>query len=486
MRPQSASLAALLLLVATPFAGAVELESCTLYGASGTTRVEAECATLDRPLDPTGQDDTTIELRIAVVRSLAPDPARDALTLVNGGPGGSSIELYADLAPLLTGVLRERDIVIVDQRGTGSSTPLRCAELDAAQTTEDDPAFVRQAAERCLEQLPADPRYFTTSVAVADLDAVRDALGYDQWTLYGVSYGTRVVQHYARQHPQQTRALIIDGVVPMPDALGPNVAINAQHTLEAIFGRCRADQDCAAAFPELEADFARLGTELKRQARTIQLAHPVTGKAETLELTYGHLAVALRLGSYAPESASLIPLQIHQAANVGNFTPVAAQALRVIDQLTSTMAYGMHNAVVCTEDVPYFDFDPVAMREQLAATYLGPEQVDALQAICAVWPAGVIDPGFKAPLESAVPTLLLSGEFDPITPPANAEAVLPGLSNARHLVAPGQGHGVIARGCVPRLLREFIEAADPAALDAECLERLTPDPFFVDLMGPPR
>ena len=466
-------------------AASLTLEPCTLYGSSGATRVEAECADFDRPLDPTKPGGEQLTLRVAVVKSLAPNPMTDAFTLINGGPGGSSIALYADLAPLLTGLLRERDILVVDQRGTGASSPLVCPELDET-TAEPDLEQIRQATTKCLAALPVDPKPFTTSVAVEDLDAAREALGYEQLTVYGVSYGTRVAQHYARRFPERTRALIIDGVVPLQASLGPDIALNGQATLDALFDRCTADEACKTAFPALRDEFQTLSTRLKDAPLPLTIPHPITGAPETLDLGYGHLAVAIRLGAYAPETASLIPLQIHAAASDDNFVPIASQALTVMTQLDQSLNYGMHNSVVCTEDVPFYDFDVAAMREQLAGTYLGYDQVEALQEICRQWPSGPLDADFKEPLTTAIPTLLLSGEFDPITPPANAERVLPGLSKARHLIAPGQGHGVIGRGCVPSLLREFVETADPDALDAECLERLAPDPFFIDLMGPAR
>ncbi|MEM6708714.1 MAG: alpha/beta hydrolase [Pseudomonadota bacterium] len=458
---------------------------CTLYGGGGANRIDADCVSVTRPLDPERPDGEQLELTVAILKSLAPQPAQDAFTLINGGPGGSSIELLVDLAPLLTGILRERDIVVVDQRGTGLSHPLHCDILDSVET-EPDAEATRAAAEDCIANLDVDPRFFTTSLAVDDLDAVRATLGYDALTVYGVSYGTRVAQHYARKYAPHTRALIIDGVVPLPAALGPDIARNGQATLDSIFQRCEDDDACATAFPKLADDFQRLSEQLKRQPQPLTLPHPVTGVAESLSLSYGHLAVAIRLGAYAPETAALIPLQIDAAANKDNFLPVAAQALQVMDQLGTSISYGMHNAVVCAEDVPNYSFDPKALREELQDTFLGYEQVEALQVICEVWPKGPVDPGFHEPLRSAVPTLLLSGEFDPITPPANAEAVIPGLTDARHIVAPGQGHGVISRGCIPRLIREFTETADAATLDTTCVERMRADPFFVDLMGPPR
>jgi pimeloyl-ACP methyl ester carboxylesterase len=458
---------------------------CALSGNGGATRVAAECVTLEVPLDPSHPAGEQIKLRIARLQSLAPEPARDAFTVINGGPGGSSIDLFADFAPFLTPILRERDIVIVDQRGTGDSTQLTCPALEQ-EVTDYDPDTTAALAAACIPALPADPAFFTTSVAVRDLDYVRALLGYDQLTLYGVSYGTRVAQHYAKRHPAETRALIIDGVVPLSMALGPQISENAQDTLNAIFVRCAASESCREAFPALPELFAALGDDLRQNPPTLTLPHPTTGQQETLTLSYAHLAVAIRLLSYGPETAALIPLLISEAQNIGNYLPLASQALRITSQLSEALSYGMHNAVVCTEDVPSYRFDPAERAAGLANTYLGGDQLRSLVAICSRWPAGVIDPEFHEPLATDIPTLLLSGEFDPITPPANAEQTLKTLSNARHLIAPGQGHGVVMRGCLPGLLAKFVESRDPGALDASCVDRLGPEPFFIDLMGPGR
>lgn len=440
---------------------------------------------LQVPLNHADPNAGSIELHVARIRSLAPSPAEDAFTVINGGPGGSSLTLYADLAPAFAAVLRERDIIVVDQRGTGRSTPLACPELEDSPTVSD-PALIAQFAAKCVAGLTEDPRFFTTSVAVRDLEWVRQRLGYEQLTLYGVSYGTRVAQHYARRYADQARALIIDGVLPASAALGPQIAIKAQQTLDSILARCAADAACNRALPALPEQLAQLRTELSTSPKLLNLPDPVTGTNTELAFDYSHLAIALRLLAYAPETASIIPLLIHEAASNRNYLPLAAQALRITNELSEALSYGMHNAVVCTEDVPYYDFDLEQMRARLADTYLGSEQMDALIAICSEWPAGVIDPNFKAPLTSAVPTLLLSGEFDPITPPDYAEQAQATLSNARHLTAPGQGHGVIMRGCVPSLVSRFVESLDSAALEAECVEQLGSEAFFVDLLGPAR
>jgi pimeloyl-ACP methyl ester carboxylesterase len=328
---------------------------------------------------------------------------------------------------------------------------------------------------------------YTTSIAVADLEALRIALGYEQFNLYGVSYGTRVALHYLRRYPTSTRSLVLDGVVPPGLSLGPNIALNAQAALDSIFARCNAQATCATAFPDLASEFSELKQQLEQDPPSLQLPHPVTGEPNNLTLDYGYLAMVVRLLSYAPETSALIPLTVHQAA-LGNFRGLAGQATSMLEQLSASLSYGMHNAVVCSEDAPHYPvLDTTLDAVALANTYIGAAQYDALKALCQIWPSGPTDIDFKDPVVSGVPVLVLSGEFDPITPPRYGEQVLQHLSNAQHLVAPGQGHGVVARGCIPRLVKEFVHTADstePKTLAQECIKDLAAMPFFVNSMGP--
>jgi pimeloyl-ACP methyl ester carboxylesterase len=458
----------------------IELRDCELKGSQGVSLVEARCGTLLQPEDPDEPDGPRIELTFAVVDSLSPEPKADAFTVINGGPGGSSLELYADSAGAFQGILRERDIVLVDQRGTGQSTPLDCPEL-ATLPGGLEPAAVRAATDACLASLKADPRFFTTSVAVRDLDAVREALGLEQLNVYGVSYGTRVAMHYARHYPERTRTLVLDGVVPPGLALGPNAAINAERTFRHMLTRCAGDPACNAAFPGLDARFDTVADRLRQAPLTLELPDPVSGEQRSIDLAYEHLAVTVRMLSYAPETVSLIPVIVNEAYANENYQPIASNALRIVSELANLLSAGMHNAVVCTEDVPFWgDVDWAA----LEATYLGADQVRALAATCERWPRGVYDEDLHAPLEVAVPTLILSGSEDPITPPGYGDEVARTLPKARHVIGPGQGHGIFNRGCVPRLISEFVADADPMALDTTCVDRLTAQPFFVDLMGP--
>ncbi len=458
-------------------------EPCEIRGSSGQSAVPAECGRLSVPENPDDPAGRRIELFVTRLRALAAQPAADAVTIVNGGPGASSVSLYADLAGAFAGLRRQRDIVVMDQRGTGRSAPLDCPTLEQA-TYQFNADAIAAATRGCLDHLDRDPRFYTTSVAVGDLESLRRALGYHAWDLYGVSYGTRVVQHYLQRFPGAVRTLIIDGVVPPGLALGPDIALNAQRALDAILARCAADAGCDKAFPHIEQRFHSLSQRLENEPVSLEVDDPLTGRKQPMELHYGELAMSLRLLSYATETAALIPLVIQEAAARQNYQPLAAQAMLIERSLVESISFGMHNSVVCTEDAPFYgDLGP--LWPKLEDTYLGADQVRALQTICGIWPRGVLDPSLRAPAPSDRPVLLLSGELDPITPPAYAERAARLYPNSRSLVAPGQGHGVVARGCVPRVIGDFVEAGKLDGLDASCMERLGSDAFFVSLLGPP-
>jgi pimeloyl-ACP methyl ester carboxylesterase len=466
-------------LVARP-AAALELNDCTLTGSRGLATIEARCGWFERPEDPANPDSDSIRLRVAVVPSLSRTSQPDALTVINGGPGASSLDLFADAAGLFTAILRDRDVLLIDQRGTGASQPLDCPDLESVDL-DFSAERVRASTRECLAALPGDPSFYTTSLAVQDLEALRRTLGYRQLNVYGISYGTRVAQHYTRRYPEAVRTLIIDGIAPPDVPLGPNAAINAQRVLDRLLARCSETADCAERFPTLADDLAALSERLREAAVELQIPHPVTGEAANLELNYAHLILALRMLSYTPETASLLPLIIDDAHSRNNFVPLASAALRVESELLGAIRIGMHNSVICAEDIPYVgevDLD------QLAATYIGTDQLSSLQTICEIWPRGPVDEDLHTPLTVDVPTLILSGEEDPITPPEYGAAVDRHLPNSLHLIGPGQGHGVLSRGCFPRLVSRFVDQGSLADLDTACVNQLTHLPFFLNLMGP--
>ncbi len=457
------------------------LEPCRIQGASGLTSAPAECAYFRVPENPGEPDGTTIELFVARVPALNPRFPGTAFTILAGGPGQAATELYADFEQVFHPINRHHDILLVDQRGTGRSNALNC-DYDDTEVLEFTPEYAAEAAIACLDGLEGDVRYYTTSVAIRDLDQVRAALGYEQLDLYGASYGTRVAQHYLKRYPGQVRSMIIDGVVPAQEVLGPDIAPDAQSALEDIFDRCKNNADCSEHFGGLPETFARLREVLRQQPVELAMPAPVSGELQTVRLDYTSFVGAVRLLSYAPTSASLLPLLLHEAGE-GNWGPLAAQAQMTALALVDALSEGMHNAVMCTEDSPYFALTGEE-RTALRATYLGEVLVDGMAAVCAQWPAGVIDEGFHEPVTGDTPVLLLSGSADPVTPPENAEMVAAGLPNSLHIVAQGHGHGVLTLGCVPRLMAEFVDAAAIGELDPACVHRQVPAPFFTRFSGP--
>jgi pimeloyl-ACP methyl ester carboxylesterase len=458
------------------------LKDCRIRAGEGFPGIKARCGTFERPENPADPASKMLELFVAVVPALNLEPAADPLVPIAGGPGQASSEFYAGTANAFEAVRRNRDIVLIDQRGTGQSAPMKCESdediIEGRLSREDTIA----QTETCLAALPHDPRYFTTSVAVEDLEALRAALGYEQFNLYGVSYGTRVAQHFLRRYPTSTRSVVLDGVVPPQIALGPAIATEAQNVLDTIFDRCAESEKCNERFPTIREDFARLRQGLDDSPVTVTMANPVTGQPDEVRFGNDELAGALRVLSYHPSTVALIPLLIDEAVN-GNYVPLAAQFLMIAGNMADSLSVGMHNAVFCTEDAPYFAGEEVT-RDALEATYIGPVQLDALEAICSAWPAGIIDDEFKVAVTTNIPVLLLSGEADPITPPSYADLAAVDFENAIHLTGRNQGHGQAPRGCVANIIGDFVETASIEGLDADCMERLHAMPFFLDFSGP--
>lgn len=461
--------------------GSLEFAPCTLAPPSRQVAVEAQCATLAVPENRDAPAGRRIDLAIAWIPAhgeAEPDP----VFMLAGGPGQAVRDAYPAVARAFDEVRKRRHVILVDQRGTGGSNPLRCRdrEGDAAvfeSETEQTPEALRAFAERCRDALAklADLRFYTTGEAIDDLEAVRGALGAERIDLVGISYGTRVAQQYAKRYPAHTRTVVLDGVVPDDLVLGAEHAPNLETALELHFARCREDAVCRERLgdPREHLD-ALLSIE---QAPLVGYRDPGTGEWREERYRRGHLVAVTRLFSYAPNAASLLPLILAEAA-AGRYAPLLAQARWLTAALGEEIHHGMQLSVMCTEDAEELVENPAD-----DATVLGNELIALAKAQCAVWPRGTRAKDFRIPLTGDLPVLLLSGELDPVTPPRYGERVLAGLANARHLVLTGQGHNVIGIGCMPKLLVQFIDTADPAALNASCLDSLRAPPPFVAFYG---
>ncbi|HVA56144.1 MAG TPA: alpha/beta hydrolase [Gammaproteobacteria bacterium] len=444
--------------------------------------MQARCTSLTVPEDRAHPGGKKIKLHIAVLRARAGKPASDPLFFIAGGPGQAATQAYLEEAPAFERIRQERDIILVDQRGTGQSNPLNCPSAPDSNKNPS-PAVIARQVQACLKQLPGDPRFYTTSVAVKDLDAVRQTLGYTQINLYGISYGTRVALEYLREFPRQVRSVVLDGVVPADWDVGMDISWDAQQALDRIFARCAQAPVCHKAFPDLPATFRGLQQTLERQPQKITLRDPLTGAPLTQTLDWNAAAGAVRFMSYASETAALLPLLIHQAGVAHDYVPLMANALFFTNQINGGIALGMNAAVLCTEDVPFYKHDAAA-EKKMADTYVGTTPVTELVESCKHWPRGVLPADFKTPVVSSKPVLLLSGKDDPITPPSNAAHAAQTLSNSLSIVVPGQGHGNAFRGCLPKLMAEFVQQASIKGLDTACVSNIRPFPFFVRFTGP--
>lgn len=463
-------------------AAELSLEDCQLDGPYGIQYTEARCGSLAVPENPAEPDGRRIELNVAVIPADSPTPKPSAVALLAGGPGQAATEAFPALPSAFSDLNRDRDILLVDQRGTGSSHPLDCPfEPEEMWDVDVSREAVEGLVRRCLENLEdTDPRFYTTPVAMDDLDRVREALGYEALDLVGVSYGTRAAQVYLRRHPERVRSMVLVGTVPMDEYLGLAHAENLDRALDALFAECVDTEACARAFGDPRVALDAVLSRVSETPVELSLPDPTTGKRTELTLGRDAAAGAVRLLAYTPEGQALLPLLLSDAHDSGELDRLAAQALMTSGELMEQLSRGMEMSVMCAEDVPFYPADWQPPEDSVLAGSL----VDYARWSCGVWPRGDVPAGYHQPVDEDVPVLLLSGEFDPVTPPAWGERVASGFPNARHFTVPDQGHALLGRGCVDELVARFVADADLEGLEPECLQDMGRVPFFVDFTGP--
>ena len=446
----------------------------------------AQCGKLDVLEDRSKPQGRKLSIAVTLLPANTLSPRPDPLFMLAGGPGQSS-DAIAPLAEQLSGVRRTRDIVLIDPRGAGRSSPLSCAALKSRDPFDEllDADTIAQAAQRCIKELQergdTDVAQYTTSAYVADIDQVRAALGYERVNLWGGSYGTRAAQEYVRRYPARVRSVVLDGVAPPDMKISLDVWPSRDAAIAGIIGACAEDPQCRQAYPDLNATLARIHARLE-PAQRVSVNDPRTGAPHKVALPFDVVVGALHGLVYAPELASLIPPLLGRA-EAGDFSPLAAAAMMLTGDLNRTMNLALHYAVTCAEDVPRLTPSDVQSIAKLRAPVLAERNLDA----CVGWPRPPVPADFFDPLTSDTPVLILSGGADPVTPPANGERVARTLSHSRHIVAAGYGHIVSPHACVPRLIARFIDDAGFATLPQSCLDYLATSkrpPLFASLLGP--
>jgi pimeloyl-ACP methyl ester carboxylesterase len=435
---------------------------------------EALCGKYEVFENRRAQSGRKIALNIMLLPALSEKPAPDPLFYLAGGPGGAATS-YAG-AWFMTRLRRTRDVVLVDQRGTGSSNPLQC---DLYGDPKDMRGYFtdyysEEALRACRAQLEksADLTLYTTTIAMDDLEELRTALGYERINLYGGSYGTTAALSYLRQHPKSVRAVAIFGVAPPDFKIPLPFAKGVQHAVDRLIEDCAADSVCHAAFPNLRAEFESVLAKLDKGPVDVTAMNVATKQPQQLKLSRPAFVDTIRTLLYFPPTISLLPLLIHKAA-LNDFGPIVSVAFQVINQIEGQIARGMQLSVICAEDVPFISEQEIASAS--AGTFYGDTRVRAYIKACAGWPKSTVAQSYATPVKSDAPVLLVSGEVDPVTPPWVAAAAARYLPNSRQVLIRNGSH--YSYECAENLVAEFIERGTTVGLDASCLEQIRRLPF---------
>lgn len=450
----------------------IRLEPCQVPNVPG----EARCGRLEVFENRATRQGRRIALKVVVLPATGPKRAPDPIFLLAGGPGQAASSLAGFAAGVFSQLRDTRDIVLVDQRGTGGSNPLACT--DAADPLEHLGDFYPlHVLDSCRQELAAraDLRLYTTPLAMDDVDDVRAALGYERINIYGTSYGTRAALVYLKQHRQRVRTLILKGVAPMSLVLPGSHAPDSQRALDLLFRDCAADAKCAAAFPQLRERFAELLARLGKEPVQAEVTHPLTKEKTDITITRDVAVVALPSALQSPGSAASVPLILDRVAS-GDFVPLVSLVVNVKRGLAAGVSIGLHLSVVCTEDTPLLSPDA---RRPAEGTFLGDQRIRQQTAACRDWPRGTLPKDYRAltPMHE-VPTLMISGELDPVTPPRWGDELARYLPNNRHVIVPAGSHSFGGMSpCVDGIIAEFVRTASVDAPDSSCVQQIRRPPF---------
>jgi pimeloyl-ACP methyl ester carboxylesterase len=445
------------------------------------TPVDAYCGTLKVFENRDTKQGRQIDLNIVVLPALSNDPKPDPFVFLAGGPGQGAAQMAKPLREVYRQILTDRDIVLVDQRGTGKSNPLNCIDQDdSLKALREAEATLLDKLKKCMTGYDADLRLYTTPIAMDDLDDVRAYLGYDTINIYGGSYGTRAGLVYMRRHGDRVRTAVLDGVAPTNMRLPLFFARDVQRAFDRLIADCEKDEACNKTYPNLGARVRALVDRLEKNPPTVPVVHPRTGERGEFRMTPQLLMNVVAATLYQPLVASLIPALIERAEQ-NDFQGFFALG-GMNEGAAENMSIGMQLSVICAEDAPRIA--PGDMKKESAGTIFGPYVMRLQQQGCEMWPRGTVDPAFYEPVTSSIPTLILSGEIDPVTPPVWGEEVARTLPNSRHIVIPGTGHTAGGTGCGRRLIRAFVDAGTAANLDVSCVATVTRPPYFVTPAGP--
>lgn len=477
---------------ATPEPGAelprFEEAACNFIVPGG---LDVECGTLivaeDRD-DP--KNERTVSLHVAIFASESASPAAEPVIYLEGGPGGDALETVPfAFEDRFTPFLADHTFIMFDQRGTGYSEPsLACPEstvltlelLDDILADEEANAVYLEMLGECRERLLAEGAnlaVYDSAASAADVDDLRRALGYEQVNLYGISYGTRLAQTIMRDYPAGVRSVILDSSYPIAADLVTELPANASRAFETFFAGCAADPDCAEAFPDLEARFYALVAALDEEPITVPVFYVFDRQTYDAALQGDDLIAVFFQSLYSTEIIRLLP-QLIADMESGDYELLSTLLSNFILN-GEFSSLGMYYAVQCAEEVAFAGEEQLDEVEnpRLRDYYAGSTAEDV--AACALWDVPAAAGLENEPISSDIPTLVLAGEYDPVTPPEWGRQVADTLDNATYLEFPGLGHGVsVDHPCPLQITLDFLEAPE-AELDTGCIARMAGPSFIL-------
>ena len=445
------------------------LNDCKVEGVQGP----AKCGTLQVFENRTTKKGRMIGINVVVLPATGDKREPDPLVYFAGGPGSAATEDAQGIADAFKKVRDHRDLLFVDQRGTGKSHPLNCAFYNPKDLqTYLGYFFPLEDVRKCRTELEAnaDLKLYTTDIAMDDMDDVRAALGYERLNLFGGSYGTRAALTYLKRYPKRVRTATLQGVAPPNQYMPSDFPLGNERALQGILAECAADQTCNTAFPNLKEETKSVLAQLVKGPVDVEVQQEGSNDRVKVKLNRDLAAEAIRYMMYSPVPASRVPLIIHLAAQ-GNFAPLTRTAIEYRKFLVSTGSNGMYLSVTCAEDLPWIK---AGEGERMAEnTFLGDYRLRQQREACALWPRADIAKDYADPVRSDVPVLILTGEWDPVTPPSNGDATAKTLKNSLHIVVPHGAHGLGGLeniDCVLGIATEFIERGTTSGIDTACVK----------------
>ncbi|TPH18523.1 alpha/beta fold hydrolase [Litorilituus lipolyticus] len=453
---------------------ALTVEDCHL----GEIRSKVKCGTLQVPENYANNSGDKISVNFAVLPAIDNSEYKAPLMFLAGGPGQAAVELATSLNRVFREIRKTRDIILVDQRGTGQSSALECDledEEDVYRVLPEDLNI--EDVKSCVSQFKGDVSQFNTENAIRDFDAIRVALGHEKINIYGGSYGTRAGLVYLRMFPESLESAVLDSVGPIEVPIGMFGQSGAR-SFNLLLDNCKNSESCHKVFPNLAEEFQAVKARLAKEPITLDIQHPRLGTPTQFVLDDTKFTGNLRFQLYGVEGRSMVPLVIHQAY-LGNYQPLIGLIARTEgEQLVYT---GLLFNIVCNEDIPKVS---AKMREIDAANdFDGAASHLAWELICPLFPQYRPSEDFYQPVTASVPTLILSGDLDPVTPPSNGDFPAKTLSNSKHIIVKNASHTVAMSTCASNIIGEFLTSKDPKSLDESCLEDVPEETFMTSVNG---